>query len=135
MVGSANLVSAPVLAEVGLGMLEGGHKYGRHNYRAIGVRTSIYYDAAMRHLTAWWEGEDIDAESGFANEETAARQAVIDELKLQAETQASPLHVRFNVRFHPVRHRPAAEHRGGHRRRRVAVVAHLSQHNVCCRHA
>jgi hypothetical protein len=40
MVGSANLVSAPVLAEVGLGMLEGGHKYGRHNYRAIGVRAT-----------------------------------------------------------------------------------------------
>jgi hypothetical protein len=50
-------VSAPVLAEVGLGMLEGGHKYGRHNYRAIGVRASIYYDAAMRHLTAWWEAK------------------------------------------------------------------------------
>jgi hypothetical protein len=56
-------ISAPVMAEVGVGMLEGALKYGRHNYRAIGVRASVYYDATMRHLTAWWEGEDFDPES------------------------------------------------------------------------
>lgn len=52
-------------AEVGLAMLEGALKYGRHNYRAIGVRSSVYYDACLRHLTAWWEGEDIDPDSGL----------------------------------------------------------------------
>lgn len=56
-------VSMPVMFEVGLGMLEGGHKYGRHNYRAIGVRASIYFDATMRHLASWWEGEDLDPDS------------------------------------------------------------------------
>ena len=56
-------VSMPVMFEVGLGMLEGGHKYGRHNYRVIGVRASIYFDATMRHLSAWWEGEDFDPDS------------------------------------------------------------------------
>jgi len=56
-------VSAPVLAEVGVGMLEGAMKYGRHNYRVIGVRASVYYDATMRHMTAWWEGEDLDPDS------------------------------------------------------------------------
>lgn len=60
-------VSAPVLMEVALGMTEGGHKYGRHNYRVIGVRGSIYYDATMRHLMAWWEGEDVDADSGLSH--------------------------------------------------------------------
>lgn len=55
----------PVIAEVGLAMLEGALKYGRHNYRAIGVRTSVYFDAALRHLTAFWEGEDIDPDSGL----------------------------------------------------------------------
>ena len=41
-------------------------KYGSHNYRAAGVRASTYYDAVMaRHMPAWWEGEDIDAESGL----------------------------------------------------------------------
>ena len=56
--------SVPI-AEVGLAMLEGALKYGRHNYRAVGVRSSVYYDAAMRHLTRWWEGEDIDPDSGL----------------------------------------------------------------------
>ncbi|MGD9682616.1 MAG: dATP/dGTP diphosphohydrolase domain-containing protein [Candidatus Obscuribacterales bacterium] len=58
-------VPAVPIAEVGLAMLEGSLKYGRHNYRAIGVRSSVYYDAAMRHLTRWWEGEDVDPDSGL----------------------------------------------------------------------
>jgi hypothetical protein len=53
----------PVLAEVGAAMLEGARKYGRHNYREIGVRYSVYFDACLRHLTSSWEGEDIDSES------------------------------------------------------------------------
>jgi len=52
------------LLELGLAMMEGGRKYGTHNYRAIGTRASTYYNAAMRHLIAWWEGEDIDSDSG-----------------------------------------------------------------------
>lgn len=58
-------IPSEVMAEIGLGMLEGARKYGRHNYRVAGVRASIYYDAAMRHLTAWWEGQDIDPDSGL----------------------------------------------------------------------
>lgn len=58
-------VSAPVLAEIGVAMLEGACKYGRHNYRVGGVRASVYYDATMRHLMAWWEGQDIDPDSGM----------------------------------------------------------------------
>lgn len=58
-------VPVPVLAEVALGMYEGARKYGRHNYRVIGVRGSVYYDATLRHVTAWWEGEDLDPDSGI----------------------------------------------------------------------
>lgn len=58
-------VPSPVIAEVGLAMLEGALKYGRHNYRAIGARTSVYYDACLRHLSAYWEGQDIDPDSGL----------------------------------------------------------------------
>lgn len=58
-------VSGPVMFEIGLAMLEGALKYGRHNYREAGVRVSVYYDAAMRHLVRWWEGEDIDPDSGL----------------------------------------------------------------------
>jgi hypothetical protein len=54
-----------VLIGVALAMLEGAVKYGRFNYRASGVRASVYFDATVgRHLTQWWEGEDIDADSG-----------------------------------------------------------------------
>jgi hypothetical protein len=46
-------------------MMEGAAKYGRHNYRAAGVRASVYFDAVVgRHLTSWWEGEDLDYDSG-----------------------------------------------------------------------
>src|SRR3972149_8197470 len=58
-------VPARVMAEIGLALLEGSCKYGRHNYRTVGVRASIYYDACFRHLTAWWEGQDIDPDSGL----------------------------------------------------------------------
>ena len=60
-------IPAPVLMEVGLAMMEGARKYGRHNYRTVGVRASVYYDALMRHITAWWEGEDIDPDSGLSH--------------------------------------------------------------------
>ena len=55
----------PVLFEAAAAMLEGACKYRRHNYRIAGVRASVYYDAAMRHLMRFWEGEDIDPDSGL----------------------------------------------------------------------
>ena len=53
------------LAEVALAMAEGARKYGRHNYRAVGIRASVYNDAIWRDRTQWWEGEDIEKESGI----------------------------------------------------------------------
>lgn len=60
-------VPANVIGEIALGLMEGARKYRRHNYRAVGVRGSVYYDAAMRHLMAWYEGEDIDQDSGLSH--------------------------------------------------------------------
>lgn len=48
-----------------MALLEGAAKYGRANWRKIGVRASIYYDACMRHLTKWFEGQEIDEDSGL----------------------------------------------------------------------
>jgi len=63
-----SVLSFPVLGEVGLAMLEGARKYGRHNYREAGVRASVYIDAVIiRHLGAFWEGEDIDPDSGLSH--------------------------------------------------------------------
>lgn len=41
-----------------LAMLDGAAKYGRSNWRVSGVKASVYYDAARRHLDAWFEGEN-----------------------------------------------------------------------------
>ena len=60
-------IPGPVLAEVGLALFEGARKYRRHNYRVAGVRASVYYDASLRHLMAWWEGENIDPDSGLSH--------------------------------------------------------------------
>ena len=57
-------ISAAVMAEVGVGMHEGARKYGSHNYRVTKIYASTYYPALLRHITAWWEGEDIDPDSG-----------------------------------------------------------------------
>ena len=56
-----------IIWELGVAMLEGSRKYGRHNYRVVGVRAFVYIDACMGHLTQWWEGEDIDKESGLSH--------------------------------------------------------------------
>jgi hypothetical protein len=48
-----------------MAFLDGALKYGRANWRAAGVRASIYYDAAKRHLGKWFEGENIDEDSGL----------------------------------------------------------------------
>lgn len=62
-----SVIPLPVLAELGLAMLEGARKYGRHNYRAAGVRASVYVDAVLRHVSLFWEGEDIDPDSRLSH--------------------------------------------------------------------
>lgn len=64
---SMSVLPAGVMLEAALGMMEGAAKYGRHNYRAMGVQASVYYDATMGHLMDWWEGEDIDPDSGLSH--------------------------------------------------------------------
>lgn len=48
-----------------LAKLDGMLKYGRSNYRAVGVRASIYIDAMERHINAYREGEDLDPDSNL----------------------------------------------------------------------
>lgn len=54
--------TATIMGSVGL--LDGMLKYGRSNFRGIGVRASIYVDACQRHINAWFEGEETDPDSG-----------------------------------------------------------------------
>lgn len=48
-----------------IGMLDGALKYGRSNFRVVGIRASIYIDAAKRHLDAWFEGEECAPDTGI----------------------------------------------------------------------
>lgn len=45
-------------------LLEGALKYGAHNWRAAGVRASIYRSALQRHIAKWWNGENHDPVTG-----------------------------------------------------------------------
>ncbi|MER9524056.1 DUF5664 domain-containing protein [Mesorhizobium sp. M0292] len=56
-----------VICEIGVAMMEGALKYGRHNYRVAGVRASVYKDAAIGHIMCWWEGEDLDPDTKLSH--------------------------------------------------------------------
>jgi hypothetical protein len=56
---SAHVAEAEVLAF-------GAKKYAAHNWRA-GFAWSRLTDAAMRHLTAFIDGEDVDPETGLSH--------------------------------------------------------------------
>ena len=74
---SLTTIPFPVLYEVGTAMLEGACKYRRHNYRIAGVRISVYMEAAFRHLSDFWEGEDIDPDSGLSHVSKAIASLVV----------------------------------------------------------
>lgn len=73
----SSVVSQAVMQEVAVGILEGALKYGRHNYRVIPIQYSIYYDATRRHLDDWWEGDDIDEDSGLSHVTKAIASLVV----------------------------------------------------------
>lgn len=39
-------------------------KYGPFNWRQKKISSTVYYSAALRHLMAWYDGEDFDPDSG-----------------------------------------------------------------------
>lgn len=62
-----SLSKVPPLALLAIGqvMTVGADKYGPMNWRKDPVSSSTYYDAAMRHLMAWWDGQNNDPETGL----------------------------------------------------------------------
>lgn len=43
----------------------GAAKYAEDNWQKVPDASRRYFDAAMRHMVAWREGEKLDPESGF----------------------------------------------------------------------
>jgi len=58
-----SLMSRVWLWEVGEVLGHGAKKYAAHNWR-LGLKQSRLLDAALRHITAYMDGEDLDPESG-----------------------------------------------------------------------
>lgn len=42
----------------------GANKYSPDNWKKVPQMEVRYYDAAMRHIDAYWQGEYLDEESG-----------------------------------------------------------------------
>lgn len=55
--------SAGIFA-MGAAMQDGGNKYDPFNYRETEVTASVFFNAMMRHLWDWWEGQDFADDSG-----------------------------------------------------------------------
>jgi len=53
------------LFAIGGAMSDGATKYGRYNWRATGTTASVFYDAMMRHLVDWYNGEEYAHDSGI----------------------------------------------------------------------
>jgi dATP/dGTP diphosphohydrolase len=58
-----SLVPASSIIYQALAMEDGARKYGPYNWREKKVIASIYIDAAMRHLQAWFDGENEASDS------------------------------------------------------------------------
>lgn len=57
------LVAKSLIWAIGTVMTLGVDEYGRDNWRQ-GMDWDRPYNAALRHLTAWWDGEHLDPKSG-----------------------------------------------------------------------
>jgi hypothetical protein len=58
-----SLIPREALWGMGAALGYGEKKYGTHNFKQ-GISYSRLADAALRHITQYMDGEDIDAESG-----------------------------------------------------------------------
>lgn len=59
-----DLIPPEAINEIARAFTHGSVKYGDHNWRE-GICTSRLYGATLRHLNAYWGGEDIDEDSGL----------------------------------------------------------------------
>lgn len=61
-----SLIPRSLFIALGTVLTYGARKYEPYNW-AKGTDWSRLYDATLRHLTAWWDGEDKDPESGYSH--------------------------------------------------------------------
>ena len=62
------LIPVDLLWEVNLVLQHGAKKYGVLNWqKQEGFRFSRCYNALLRHMFAWWRGQDLDPETGLSH--------------------------------------------------------------------
>lgn len=59
-----HLVPPSAIHYLALAFKDGAAKYGPYNWREAGVSASVYYAAAMRHLSAWLDGQNESSDAG-----------------------------------------------------------------------
>lgn len=57
------LVPPAAIIHLAEAFADGAVKYGPYNWREKGVAASVYYEAQLRHLMAWWDGEDLSRDA------------------------------------------------------------------------
>lgn len=64
-----DLIPGPAEVQCALALTDGAVKYGPYNWREQGkpVQARVYTSAARRHLKKWFDGEDVDPESGASH--------------------------------------------------------------------
>lgn len=60
-----SLLPLDALREVVKVLEFGAKKYSKDNWKKVEGARDLYFDAALRHLTSWYEGEDADQETGL----------------------------------------------------------------------
>lgn len=55
-----HLVPPIAIAHMAMAFADGALKYQPYNWRQEPISASVYYGAALRHLFAWWDGEDYE---------------------------------------------------------------------------
>ena len=58
------LVPPALVIETAPAMANGASKYGAYNWREHAVSVSVYLEALMRHVLAYWDGEEVATDSG-----------------------------------------------------------------------
>lgn len=59
-----SLATRPMLEAIAAALANGARKYGRLNWRLTPVRALVYTAAAVRHIKAYEDGEDLASDSG-----------------------------------------------------------------------
>jgi hypothetical protein len=55
---SFHAIPASALLHLGAAMADGKRKYGLTNWRGNSVAASVYLDAKLRHIFAWWDSRE-----------------------------------------------------------------------------